>query len=124
MYLTCETLEGGGGCMLCDMITQHAPSPPPLKYCLKHRSTIFNAIPMIPKDVTSIYSIKLILVSHYRFSYRYKGLCQNKMHRFGQYEKGGHICAAHITVPFEMSGPVGPLEVNSTPPNSNLGGPI
>ena len=46
----------------------------------------------------SNYSIKLILCSHYRS--RYKGLCQNKKHGFDQYTKGGHFCAAHITLTF------------------------
>ena len=44
----------------------------------------------------SNYSIKLILCSHYHSIY--KGLCQNKKHGVDQYAKGGHFCAAHITL--------------------------
>ena len=44
----------------------------------------------------SNYSIKLILCSRYRS--RCKGLCQNKKHEFDQYTKGGHFCAAHMTL--------------------------
>ena len=44
----------------------------------------------------SNYSVKLILCSHYRS--RCKGLCQNKMHEFDQYTKGGHFCAAHMAL--------------------------
>ena len=44
----------------------------------------------------SNYSIKLIKCSHYR-SMR-KGLCQNKKHKFDQYIKGGHFCAAHMAL--------------------------
>ena len=58
------------------------------KYCLKHRSSCFNTI--------SIYSIKLILCSHYRSMY--KRLCQNEKHEFDQYTKGGHFSVAHMAL--------------------------
>ena len=36
------------------------------------------------------------MCSHYRS--RCKGLCQNKKQEFDQYTKGGHFCAAHMTL--------------------------
>ena len=47
----------------------------------------------------SNYSIKLILCSDNRS--RCKGMCQNKKHKFGQYTKGGHFCAAHMALNHE-----------------------
>ena len=54
----------------------------------------------------SNYSIKLILCSHYRSSY--KGLCQNKQHGFGQYTKGCHFCTAHNPIGLKRDTGVGP----------------